>query len=404
MAKTMRKGKAGGGAPVLRFAHPFFTDLPPAERQPFLGARRMTEHVEVHLEPIPRVSGESKMTLADVVGRDGAAAIAGEGAISFHAIGDTGHENGQAQEYVAEAMTADFDISHPERSPAFFLHLGDVDYYDNTDRGYHAQFYVPYKTYPGKIVAIPGNHDGELFKFDGKPTGQSKTLEAFQKNFCQKGAATTITSGTVLRQMVSQPGVYWRLSAPLIDIVGLYSNVAENPGFIRSPQIGDVQKRWLTRTLRKIKSERAAGTRRALVVAVHHPPISHGSHSSSADMLVDIDDSCTTAGIQPDALLAAHSHDYQRFTRFVPAGGGRMEVPYLVVGSGGRGLSTKVAVATGQVQGDHRYDKSLRGYGYLLVSVTPQKLDMRFFQVDEKDGKKKAFDQVSVVLATNKLG
>ena len=70
--------------------------------------------------------------------------------ISFHAVGDTGHESGLMQEFVSEAMAQDYDINHPEKSPAFFLHLGDVNYYDNTDQGYQAQFYIPYKKYPGK--------------------------------------------------------------------------------------------------------------------------------------------------------------------------------------------------------------------------------------------------------------
>jgi hypothetical protein len=300
-------------------------------------------------------------------------------------------------------MTGDYDISRPEKSPAFFLHLGDVNYYDNTDRGYHAQFYVPYKTYPGKIIAIPGNHDGELFKFDGRPTGQSKTLEAFQKNFCQTGANSIITSGTVLRHMVSQPGVYWRLKTALVDIVGLYSNMAENPGYIQAESIGTAQKRWLTKTLTKIKSERDHGPRKALIIAVHHPPISNGSHSSSVEMLADIDDSCAQSQISPDVVLAAHAHDYQRFTRFVPFAGVNMEVPYLVVGSGGRGLSTQLAVARGQREGDHRYDKSLRGYGYLRVAVSLQTVKMEFFQVDPNNGRKTSFDQVAVNLATNKL-
>src|SRR3954447_3262075 len=110
MAKAKAGRKANGGGEVLRFAHPFFTDAPPDERRPFLGARRMTEHVAVHLEPIPKPTGDSIMTLADVIGSAGAAAIANEGAITFHAVGDTGHANGIEQEYVADAMSGDFDV------------------------------------------------------------------------------------------------------------------------------------------------------------------------------------------------------------------------------------------------------------------------------------------------------
>ena len=93
------------------------------------------------------------------------------------------------QEYVADAMAADFDIAHPERSPAFFFHLGDVNYFDNTDKGYQEQFYVPYKRYPGKIIAIPGNHDGEIYKYDGSSVGQKTTCAAFIRNFVQATAS-----------------------------------------------------------------------------------------------------------------------------------------------------------------------------------------------------------------------
>ncbi len=398
-ARAARPARRRPAPQPTRFAHPFFTTVAPEKRSPVNGVRRMTDHVKEHLETIPPVTGDAVMTLADVIGADGSAAIETAGQMIFHCVGDTGHENGAAQEYVANAMTEDYDIAQPAKSPAFFLHLGDVIYYDNTDRGYHAQFYAPYKKYPGKIVAIPGNHDGELFKYDGKPTGQRTTLQAFQTNFCQKGARTAISSGTILRNMVSQPGVYWRLQAPFVDIVGLYSNVAENPGYISGPTIGDAQKRWLTKTLNTIRSERAVGTRRALLIAVHHPPISNGAHSSSTEMLTDVDDSCTKARVAPDAVIAAHSHDYQRFTRFVKFGGRDLEVPYLVVGSGGRGLSPHVPAANGQMQGDHRYDKSLRGYGYLRTTVSRKMLSLNFFRVDEHDGSRALFDQASVDLS-----
>src|SRR5947209_554353 len=99
----------------LPFAHPFFTNVPPARRRadPRFGV--VTPAVE------------------------------------------------EAQIAVARAMNGDLDPGHPETSPAFFMHLGDVIYFDNTPTGYHEQFYVPYQEYNGKIIAIPGNHDGEVF-------------------------------------------------------------------------------------------------------------------------------------------------------------------------------------------------------------------------------------------------
>ena len=39
-------------------------------------------------------------------------------------------------------------------------------------------------------------------------------------------------AGTIFRETMNQPGVYWFLEAPYVQIVGMYSNAAENPGFI----------------------------------------------------------------------------------------------------------------------------------------------------------------------------
>ena len=305
-------------------------------------------------------------------------------------------------ELISEAMASDYKIAKPGNSPAFFLHLGDVNYYDNTDQGYHAQFYAPYKNYPGKIIAIPGNHDGELFKFDGTSTGQASTLEAFQNNFCQAKPGVPPAAGTIFREMISQPAVYWVLNAPFADIIGLYSNIAENPGYISTPEIGKSQKDWLVKTLTAIQTERKKGNQKALIIAVHHPPISGGGgHGSSTEMLADIDDTCTKTGIIPDAVLAAHAHNYQRFTRFVNFQGKQFEIPFIVCGSGGRGI-TKVNKADGKKNGGQRFDKSFTEYGYLLATVTEKLLTISFSQVDN-NGNKKPMDKVVVDLKTNML-
>jgi len=61
--------------------------------------------------------------------------------------------------------------------PAFCYHLGDVVYYNGEVPEYWPQFYEPYEHYPLPIVAIPGNHDGELL------TRSSISLEGFHENF-----------------------------------------------------------------------------------------------------------------------------------------------------------------------------------------------------------------------------
>ena len=385
-----------GSRKILRFAHPFFnpTPDPTIPNTPAKG-KRMTDYVQTKLLPIPAPQRNPTMTLDEIIGTDGVKAIEAAGSISIHAVGDTGHENGINQELVADAMTLDYDTLHPEKSPAFFLHLGDVIYYDNTDKGYQAQFYVPYKKYPGKIIAIPGNHDGELFKYDGTSTGQKKTLDAFQRNFCQPKAGVPPDAGTIYREMVSQPGVYWWLNAPLIDIVGLYSNIGEGPGFISGKTIGQKQKDWFIATLKAINKNRTGSTQKALVIAVHHPPFSNGGHSSSAQMLADIDDACKQAAIQPDAVLAAHAHNYQRFTRNIKFKNENWQVPYYVVGTGGRG-TVPLEKATGQVVGDHSYDSSLMGYGYLTLTATTKTLKFAFTQV-ANNGARTPYDKVITV-------
>ena len=395
-AKHAQQNSKSGSKKILRFAHPFFNPTPDTTKaNTTVKGKHMTDYVQTKLLPIPNPQRDPTITLDEIIGVDGVKAIETAGSVSIHAVGDTGHENGLIQELVAEAMTLDYDTMHPEKSPAFFLHLGDVIYYDNTDKGYQAQFYVPYKKYPGKIIAIPGNHDGELFKFDGTSTGQKKTLDAFQRNFCQPKSGVPPDAGTIYREMVSQPGVYWWLNSPFIDIVGLYSNIGEGPGFISGNIIGPKQKDWLIKSLKTIRKSRDSATRKALVIAVHHPPFSNGGHSSSTLMLTDLDDAFSQADIQPDAVLAAHAHNYQRFTRNIKFKNENWQVPYYVVGTGGRG-TIPLANATGQGVGDYSYDSSLMGYGYLTLTATPKILRFAFTQV-ENSGARKPFDKIITV-------
>lgn len=383
----------------MRFAHPFFTPLPPQLRPVVKGkGQRMTDFIQTKLEKIPDPQRDPTMSLTDVIGAQGVKDIQATGHIRFHAVGDTGHENSLDQEHVAQAMAKDYNVNNHAASPAFFLHLGDVNYYDNTDKGYHAQFYVPYKDYPGKIIAIPGNHDGELFKWDGSSSGQKKTLEAFWKNFCQPKPGIPPAAGTIYREMVSQPGAYWMLDAPFVNIIGLYSNMAENPGYISGKSIGTKQKDWLVSTLKKLKVGRTKGQSKALIIAVHHPPISHGGHGSSTDMLADIDDACHQAHIMPDMVLAAHAHNYQRFTRSVSFEGKEMQIPFVVAGTGGRGLSN-VPKPDGVHTGDYTFDKSYLGYGYTLLSVSAQQLVLEFHTVDSSGTK--LLETVTVDLKTS---
>ena len=376
---------------AYRFAHPFF------EGKEF-DTKTILDHIKGTLEPFPKTIDKGIMTLSEIIGDNSAKNIEETGSISFHLVGDTGHQNGEAQKAVADAMTVDFDIKNPQNCPALFIHLGDVNYYDNTDAGYHAQFYEPYVHYPGKIIAIPGNHDGELFKYDGTSVGQSTSLEAFMKNFCQDTIGIPPAAGSIYRQMFNQPGVYWQLESPFVDVIGLYSNCAENPGFISAPSIGNDQKTWLDVTLKNIKSKReSSGLTKALVIITHHPPLSHSGHSGSNEMLQDIDDSCKRAGLMYNLFVSGHAHNYQRFTRTVNVDDKNINIPYIVAGTGGRGI-TNITDADGSQTDDYTYDKSLKGYGYLKLVCTKDSLQTIFYQVDDKSGEKSVFDTVTIKL------
>lgn len=383
---------------VLRFSHPFFTNVPVEERAaiPKVG-KRMNDYVASKLEPFPDPWRDPSMTLAEVIGDAGAAEIAQAQVIKFQAVGDTGNEKSDWASHVSDAMALDYDPAAPATSAAFLLHLGDVDYYDNTDQGYHAQFYEPYKKYPGKIIAIPGNHDGELFKWNNAPTGQKTSLEAFVKNFCQKKPGVPSAAGTIYREMVAQPGVYWILDTPFVSIIGLYSNIAEGQGFIADKSIGQSQKQWLVKALASVKKDRDSGKGKALIIAVHHPPFSNGGHEPSTAMLNDIDDACTKANIYPDALMAAHAHSYQAYTRFING----MEIPFTVNGCGGRGLQPPKP-ADGTQIGEVRYDKSYNGYGFQTITATKNELTLEFYSVDETSNRQ-LLHKIVVDLKTHKL-
>jgi hypothetical protein len=392
----------------LRFSHPFYTTTPKSKRKAIPGVGKgLAEYPSnaLLLEPIPPAKRDPTMTLDQIIGTAGLQQIQKAGQITFHAVGDTGSPDTMT-ELISAAMAADYNISNPGASPAFLFHLGDIIYYDNTDAGYLSQFYTPYKKYPGKIIAIPGNHDGELVKYDqpGQPSvGQTNTLDAFQENFCQAQTGVPPAAKTIYREMISQPAVYWYLNAPFLDIVALYSNVADGPGFISDPKvIGTVQTVWLLKTLKAIAAQRKAGPRKALVIAVHHPPFSGGGHSPSPAMLKDIDTACQQAGIMPDAVISGHSHNYQRFTRYVPGNGTNMQIPYYVVGCSGHGI-IPIANANGSKVGDHTFDSSLYGYGYLKVTADPGKIVIAFTQV-QKDGTSQQYDKTIVVdLQTNQI-
>jgi hypothetical protein len=399
MAKKSAPRRRPSAEP-LRYAQPFFSTTPPDQRAvaPATGTQRMREFATQHLGPIPPPRGTPTMDLAAVIGQKGVDAIQASGSIRFHATGDTGRASGDStdQDDVAEAMTSDYQAGRDGTNPAFLLHLGDVIYGHRKAELYRDEFYRPYMKYPGKILAIPGNHDGETFAgSDPKP------LQAFLDNFCapKAGVPKTASNVGIFREMVAQPGVYWLLKAPFLNLIGLYSNIAEGPGDLRGAGNDTKQIKWLQATLTDLKKAKDAGDNRALVITMHHPVFSEGGHSGSDFMLGQIDQVCTAAGIVPHALLAGHTHTYQRYTRSISR---PMAAQMICIDAGcGGHAASSVKAATGQHVGDAVFVKSLRGYGYVMATASKSQLVLEMFQTS--GGHKTSFDRVTMDIASHRV-
>jgi Calcineurin-like phosphoesterase len=358
------------------------------------------------LGAVPQPSGgavEPVVTLQQVYGSEGAAkvqAIQKSGQIVFHSVGDTGSVVGPAtQSLVADKMVTDFNETNAADVPSFLFHLGDVVYYFGEATYYYDQFFEPYRDYPAPILAIAGNHDGVVYPKDPAPT-----LDAFLRNFCATTSAQSSDAGGLLRTTMIQPGVYFTLEAPFVRVLGLYSNVLEDPGVIsgengQNTVLDGRQIAFLTAALKRVKSDKFTG---AVIIAVHHPPFTGGSqHGGSPLMLADIDSACTAAGVWPHAVFSGHSHNYQRFTRTV----NKYQIPFLVAGCGGHPPLAKMRAT---YRTPYKIDNTLTlnsyddtDYGYLRVIVNATTMSIEFHPQSDGGTTKTPNDTVTITLATH---
>ena len=283
--------------------------------------------------PAPRIN-PPVFDLNSILGADAAAQILASGKLVFHSVGDTGGiVRTEPQLAVSDAMAADLSgKTYATGLPAFFFHLGDVVYYFGQQQYYPEQFYDPYRNYDAPVFAIPGNHDGVMYKNEPIPY----SLQPFVDNFCT--ATPQPSAPGFSRTTMTQPGVYFALTMPFARIIGLYSNTSETTGILGNTQIGQDQVNFLTAQLQAALAARQADTQsqnpQALIIAVHHPPFTGSSqHFPSAAMLAQIDACCQQAGIWPDMVLSGHSHLYERYTRTMKFDG--RQIPFVVAGNGG---------------------------------------------------------------------
>ncbi len=363
--------------------------------------------------PAPRGLPEPVLALAQVLGARGQAIVdtaLAAGRAVFHSVGDTGNTRGpDPQNAVADKMIADFAEADPADVPLFWLHLGDVIYNFGEALYYYDQFYDPYRDYPAPILALAGNHDGMI-----APGTHAITLDAYLANFCADTFRITPEAGGLSRTAQIQPGVFFTVEAPFVRILALYSNTLEDPGVISTeggafPELNDSQLDYLRAALTRVKEEKYAG---ALILAHHHPAYTAGAkHGWSIKLREECDALFEETGVWPHAVLSAHAHNYQRFTR----AWGEREVPYVIAGNGGHGLgklSTKRAgplrvpmVIDGADDGDHvrleNYDD--QDYGYLRIVADAATLRIEYHPASDGTLAKTPDDVVTVDLAAHRL-
>jgi hypothetical protein len=149
--------------------------------------------------------------------------------------------------------------------------------------------------------------------------------------------------------------------------------------------------------------------------ADHHPPYTVARHGWSVEMLSQIDEVCTRAGVWPHAFLSGHAHNYQRFTRTRGANG--TQIPYVVCGNGGHGLQkltrqnepvlrvpqvVQAATQTADQVVLDNYDDT--NFGYLRVIATASQLRIEYHSASDGLAVKAPNDSVTIDLASRKVG
>lgn len=385
------------GLPKSRHGHPFAPDQVPPGFHTVVDADKHPLQPWRDLPPAPGLP-PYRMSLDAIIDPATLKSIEHSGKLVFHSVGDTGGVNTPTYiEGVSRFMECDIAFTKAPDRPSFFYHLGDVVYYDGESANYWPEFYEPYLNYHGPIVAIPGNHDGDV----NSTTGET-SLQAFVRNFCSQSAVISSDNRDAPRRTMTQPNVFWTLNTPLVTIIGMYSNCPEGG------QVSDTQRQWF------ISELKAADSSLPVILAIHHPIYSaYGSHPGSTRLKDLLEHSCTAAGRAPDVVLTGHVHDYQRFSAPLA---GKNNVPFIVAGAGGYNKRLHVL---GKIFQDakqaNKFPIQIQGqperldnfndsqHGYLRVTVTKKRITLDYVAVPDpsenaKDEFLKPYDSVTVAL------
>ncbi|MGO9834155.1 MAG: DUF2278 family protein [Polyangiaceae bacterium] len=342
--------------------------------------------------PVPTPTAYPTLDLSTVVGQapPGYAKTPSGETIAFDVIGDSGPVI-QAQ-LPKELTVTDLLVRNAQASPpAFLFHVGDVVYYYGEGPYYYGQFFEPFRSYPAPIFAIPGNHDGVTY------SATMVSLQAFQATFCASSPGPAEWAAGIKRSTITQPGVYFTLDAPLVSIIGLYSNCSESIGWLDEQQL-----LFLYHELVRLKALRQKEGR-AVILAIHHCPRWFPGQKPADSTSTAIDNACAQAQFWPDAVVCGHAHIYQRIVR---QSGGR-DVPYIITGAGGYGLNAGQALAKNYTKTlPSKLTRLLVEYGYVRATVSkPSKgaPTLRFEYNSTSQTTNEPDDVCVVNLTTNKL-
>ena len=354
------------------------------------------------VQPIPVRHGSAPLQLEEFIPATLMEAIRRSGQIAFHAAADTGAAR-LMRSQVADAMAHELE-QQGVAGPAFLFNLGDVIYHGGEAQGYYEQFYQPFRGYDRPIFAIPGDQDATVFG-SASAAHKGASLGAFRGNFCAQSPGRSPDAPGIMRSVMTQPGVYFTLDAPFVSVIGLYSNALEGPGIISSQgghyPLSDEQLTFLKSELSRLRAPREA-REQAVVLALHHPPLSIDAvRGGSTGLAADLNECFTAAGIWPDAVLCGHAHLYQRFTHTTSA---HQEIPFVVAGSGGSAELCAVAAPPppGTSIGPDRLEVApIAEHGFLTITSSTEQLSVRFSTVSAAEVTQR--DLVSVDLIRGRI-
>lgn len=278
--------------------------------------------------------------------------------MTLHVLGDSGGvQDGEFQSSVADQMIAQLKAADPA-SPQFCYHVGDVVYFTGMHDDYYAQFYEPYSAYPVPILAIPGNHDGEV----DDPSKQT-SLDGWVGYFMQTHPDVDPISKDAPRVGLDLPNVYWTLDTPYATFIGMYTNVPEHGS------IDSVQQQWVTNEFASAPKDRA------LILALHHPIYSFDIYHSGSSRMADIlENAIRDTGRVPNLLLSGHVHDYQRIEKTISPDG---PTPFIVSGNGGYHNLHPIHSEAGAVAPDTgavlKYGAA-KAWGFLTLSIDADRI------------------------------